>query len=107
MSKMNTTKNWKKLASIKTKEKAMRPIGKYILIDEVKESVKTESGLILGAEEANLLRYKKGFILEVGSDVTVLMKGDDIFYDSRAGYTMLIKEKMCTIIMEKDVVVVL
>ena len=41
---MNTTKDWKKLASIKTKEKAMRPIGKYILIDEVKESVKTESG---------------------------------------------------------------
>jgi co-chaperonin GroES (HSP10) len=85
----------------------MRPIGKYILINDIKESIKTESGLILGAEDANLLRYKKGFILEVGSDVSVINKGDSIFYDSRAGYTMLINEKMCTIIMEKDVVVVL
>ena len=41
----------------------MRPIGRYILIDEIKESVKTESGLILGAEEANLLRYKKDLYL--------------------------------------------
>jgi len=84
----------------------MRPIGKHILINEIKEEIKTESGLILGAEEANNLRYKKGLVIVPGTDVTVIKKDDTIFYDSRAGYAMIINEVLCTIIMEKDVVVV-
>jgi co-chaperonin GroES (HSP10) len=84
----------------------MKPIGKHILINEIKEEIKTESGLILGAEEANNLRYKKGVVIVPGTDVTVIKKDDTIFYDSRAGYAMIINEVLCTIIMEKDVVVV-
>mgnify|MGYP003629580804 CR=1 FL=1 len=84
----------------------MRPIGKHILINDIKEEIKTASGLILGAEEASNLRYKKGVVIVPGSDVTVIKKDDTIFYDSRAGYTMIINEVLCTIIMEKDVVVV-
>ena len=35
-----------------------------------------------------------------------LKEGDLIFYDKRAGYSMIIKDDVFTIIQEKDVVVV-
>jgi len=85
----------------------MKPIGKYILIKKVEEEIETSSGLLLSAEDANQLRYKKGKVVEVGTDVTVINKEDDIYYDSRAEYTMLIGSEAYTIIRETDVVVVL
>ncbi|MDH3876273.1 MAG: co-chaperone GroES family protein [Desulfobacterales bacterium] len=85
----------------------MKPIGKYILIKEIKEEVKTESGLLLSAEDTSNIRYKKGKVIAPGTDVVVIDSDDVIYYDSRAGYTMIIKEDTYTVISERDVVVVL
>tara|TARA_R100000935_G_scaffold30959_1_gene51418 strand:+ start:4219 stop:4476 length:258 start_codon:yes stop_codon:yes gene_type:complete len=85
----------------------MKPIGKYILIKEVVEEIETGSGLLLGADEVNQLRYKKGMVIFPGTDVTVIEQDDDIYYDSRAGHTMLLGDNTFTIIKEQDVVVVL
>lgn len=85
----------------------MKPIGKYILINTIEEEIETSSGLILSGEEANQLRYKKAKIAEVGTDVSNISKDDTIYYDSRAGYKMMINSESYTIIRETDVVVVL
>ena len=42
----------------------MKPIGKYVVIKTIEEELKTSSGLLLSAEDANQLRYKKGRIVE-------------------------------------------
>jgi co-chaperonin GroES (HSP10) len=85
----------------------MRPIGKYILIKKIDEEVETSSGLLLSADDIKDLRYKRGIVVEPGTDVTVISKDDSIYYDSRAGYTMMIGSESYTIIRETDVVVVL
>ena len=85
----------------------MKPIGKNIVIKIVEEEIKTNSGLLLSAEDTKSLRYKKAIVVAVGSDVSVIKNGETIQYDKRAGYTMLIKEEQFTIIQEKDVVLVL
>ena len=85
----------------------MKPIGKYILINAINEEIETSSGILLSAEESNQLRYKKGVVVGPGSDVVVICKGDTIYYDKRAGYTMMIGSNSYTIISEGDVVVVL
>jgi len=41
-----------------------------------------------------------------GTDVSVIKSEDTIYYDKRAGFTMLINNEPFTIIQEKDVVVV-
>ena len=84
----------------------MKPIGKYILISQVKEEIKTDSGLLLSAKDAQDIRYKKGVVVVPGTDVKRIMKDDTIYYDSRAGYTMVIKGEQYTVITEHDVVVV-
>jgi len=85
----------------------MKPIGTNIVIKTIEEEIKTASGLLLSSEDANQLRYKKGTVIKPGSDVSVIKEGDSIYYDKRAGYTMLINEEPYTIISQNDVVVVL
>ena len=85
----------------------MKPIGKNIIIKIIEEEIKTTSGLLLSSEDAKQLRYKKGEIVKPGSQVSVIKEGDVIYYDKRAGYTMLINDEPYTVISENDVVVVL
>ena len=84
----------------------MKPIGKNIIIHKIDEEIKTQSGLLLSSEDTNQLRYKKGIVVIQGTDVTVINSDDTIYYDKRAGFTMLINNEPFTIIQEKDVVVV-
>ncbi len=85
----------------------MKPIGKYIVIKTIEEEIKTSSGLLLSAEDASQMRYKKGLVIKPGSTVEVINENDEIYYDKRAGFTMLIENEPYTIISENDVVVVL
>lgn len=85
----------------------MKPIGKYIVIKTIEEEIKTSSGLLLSAEDASQMRYKKGKVVKPGSTVEVIKENDEIYYDKRAGFTMLIENEPYTIIFENDVVVVL
>ena len=85
----------------------MKPIGLNIVIKSIDEEIKTSSGLLLSSDDANQLRYKKGRVVKPGTDVSVITEGDEIYYDKRAGYTMLINNEPYTIITQNDVVVVL
>jgi co-chaperonin GroES (HSP10) len=85
----------------------MRPIGKHIIIRTIDEEITTKSGILLSAEDTEQLRYKRGFVVKAGSDVSVISEGDEIYYDKRAGYSMIIGNESYTVIVEKDVVVVL
>ena len=69
--------------------------------------MKTESGLLLSQEDANNFRYAKARVVKVGSNVDVIKDGDLIYYDKSSGHTMLIEDEPYTIILERDVVVVL
>jgi co-chaperonin GroES (HSP10) len=85
----------------------MKPIGKYIVIQNIDEEIKTQSGLILSGEDANQMRYKRGIVVESGTDVKGIDSEDEIYYDKSMSFTMVINNEQYTIIRESDVVVVL
>ena len=84
----------------------MKPIGKYLVVKDIQENVKTESGLILSGEDTNQLRYKRGMVIAPGTDVDAIEEGDELYYDKAHSFTMLINDMQYTIIQERDVVVV-
>jgi co-chaperonin GroES (HSP10) len=84
----------------------MIAIGKNIIIETVEKEVKTESGLLLSAHDANDFRYKIGKVVVAGTDVSAIKSGDEIYYDKNNSYTMVINDRPYTIIQERDVVVV-
>lgn len=84
----------------------MQPIGKYIVVNNIEEEAKTDSGLILSGKDMDNFRYKKAKVKASGTDVTHIKPEDVIFYDKSNSFTMLIQEEQCTIIREQDVVIV-
>jgi co-chaperonin GroES (HSP10) len=86
--------------------KIMKPIGKYIVVKDIQETVTTESGLILSGEDTNQLRYKKASVIAAGTDVQAIEQGDELYYDKAHSFTMLIDDAQYTVISERDVVVV-
>ena len=62
----------------------MRPIGKYIVLDQVKEEATTDCGLLLSGEDTDKLRYGRGVVVASGTDVEVISSGEELYYDKRA-----------------------
>jgi co-chaperonin GroES (HSP10) len=85
----------------------MQPIGKFIIVKDISETITTDSGLILSGEDANQLRYKRAFVIAAGTEVAVIEKDDELYYDKAHSFTMLIDNMQFTVISERDVLVVL
>ena len=85
----------------------MRPINKYILVSKIDEEIKTSSGLLLSAEDVDNFRYRKAQVIKPGTEVKDIKEGDVIYYDKRSGYSIILEDNPVTIILERDVVVVL
>lgn len=86
----------------------LQPIGKFIVIKIVEEELKTQSGMILSAEDSNQFRYKRAVVIASGTDVNKkIQENSEIYYDKTNSFTMLIDGGQCTVIREIDVVVVL
>lgn len=84
----------------------MKPIGKFIVVAHLDDEVKTKSGLILSGEDMNQFRYRRGVVVEPGTEVAHIVKGDKIYYDKAHSFTMMIGGSQYTILREADVVVV-
>jgi co-chaperonin GroES (HSP10) len=85
----------------------MKPINKYIIILPIEEEMVSASGLLLSAEDSKSFRYKKARVIESGTQVDSIKTGDVIYFDKTAGHSMMIGQETYTIIVERDVVVVL
>lgn len=84
----------------------MQPINKYIVITPIDEQVKSDMGLIMSGADVAKMRYKKAKIVKVGTEVNSVKDGYTIYYDKNAGFSMMVGDQTYTVIMEKDVIVV-
>jgi|TARA_R110000796_G_scaffold270_1_gene999 co-chaperonin GroES (HSP10) len=86
----------------------MRAVGKYILIEPVKEGeVSTKGGLLLAETHRDDIRYREAKVKTIGTLVEGVKDGDTIYYDRHAGFDMEVDKTMYKVIKEFDVVVVL
>ena len=85
----------------------MKAIGKYIVIEPIKEiDVQTKGGLILAEKQREDVRYRRAKVIEPGSDVSVLKKDDEIYYDRSSGFNIEINKEEYKVIKEFDVVII-
>ena len=86
----------------------MKAIGKYIVIKPIKEvDTKTKGGLILAENQREDIRYRRAKVIEPGSDVEVLKKGDEVYYDKAAGFNIELEKEQYKVIKEFDVVIII
>ena len=86
----------------------MKAVGKYIVIDPIKETdMTTKGGLILAEKQREDIRYRRAKVVEPGSDVKLLNKDDEVYYDKAAGFNIEINKENYKVIKENDVVIIL
>ena len=86
----------------------MKAIGKYIVINPIKDiETKTEGGLILGEKNREDIRYREGDVITIGTQVLGIENGDKVYYDRHAGFGIELDQKQYKVIKENDVVIVL
>lgn len=86
----------------------MKAIGKYIVIDPIKEvDTKTKGGLILAESQREDIRYRRAKVVKPGTSVDVIKKGDEIYYDRSAGFNIEIEKNEYKVIKEFDVVIII
>ena len=86
----------------------MKAIGKYLVIEPIKEvDVQTKGGLILAEKQREDVRYRRAKVIEPGTEVEVLKKGDEVYYDKAAGFNIEIKKEQYKVIKEQDIVIVI
>jgi co-chaperonin GroES (HSP10) len=62
----------------------MKVVLSNILVKEIKEDVKTQSGLYLG--DGQDIKFHKGVVQSVGEDITKVKEGDVIWFDRHRVY---------------------
>ena len=75
----------------------MKPIGKYIVIQTIEEQLKTKSGILLTATDAEEFRYKKGKVIKPGTNVNEISEEDIIYFDKSAGFSLLLNDISYTV----------
>ncbi len=86
----------------------MKAIGKYIVVDPIKEdNKKTKGGLILTEKQREDIRYVLAKVKAVGQDVNGIKTKNNIYYDKFAGTKIEIEDEEYQVIKESDVVIVL
>ena len=86
----------------------MKAVGKYIVIDPIKEvDTTTKGGLILAEKQREDVRYRRAKVIEPGSNVEILKTGDEIYYDKASGFNIEIDKNEYKVIKESDVVIIL
>ena len=86
----------------------MKAIGKYIVIEPLKDvEVKTKGGLLLAEAQREDIRYRRAKVITVGSDVNVIKKGNEIYYDRAAGFNIELNKEQYKVIKEIDVVIII
>lgn len=86
----------------------MKAVGKYIIINEIKEDIKkTEGGLLLAENHREDIRYRTATVKSVGTTVEGVEEGNTIWYDRHAGHNVELDNNIYSVIQERDVVIVL
>jgi len=83
----------------------MKAVGKYLIIENITEELKSNSGLIMTGEDMSNLRYRKSKVISAGAEVDCVKDGDIIYHDSRAGHKVKLDDKVYGVILEREVVI--
>ena len=85
----------------------MKALGSFVLLEEQKEEIKNDMGLIVTASSEQKIRYKLAKVVTIGKDVNGIHAGDSVYYDTAAGSDIRVNGKKLVVVHDRGVVIVL
>ena len=84
----------------------MKAIGSFVVVETEKEEVKNSMGLIMTEANEKTIRYKLAKVKSVGDDVTGIVVGDSVYYDSAAGSDIRIAGQKLVVVHDRNIAIV-
>ena len=85
----------------------MRAVGKYIIIEKSKNPEVSASGLEYSEEDTNKMRAHRATVISIGSEVSGINIGDDVYYDKARSFEQIIDGVEMTMTREVDIMVII
>ena len=85
----------------------MKAIGLHVVIKPINETELVAGGMETSESDKKKIRYKKGEVIAAGEQTENLSPKDIVLYDSASGHTALINGEQYTVMMHRDISVVL
>lgn len=85
----------------------MRAVGKYIIIEKSKNPEVSASGLEYSEEDTNKMRAHRATVISIGSEVSGINIGDDVYYDKSRSFEQIIDGVEMTMTREVDIMVII
>ena len=85
----------------------MKAIGKYLVVKAEADEQVTKTGLLITGDDQAQIRYQRGSVVSVGTDVKHISEKDVIYFDKRNTHPARIEGQGYQIVPESCVVIVL
>lgn len=82
----------------------MKPLRDYVLMGEVKEELKTDTGIIL--TQSVTVGNKPGKIIAVGPDVTDVKVGQHVICNWKASLAVEVEGVMCVLMKSDEIIAI-
>jgi co-chaperonin GroES (HSP10) len=83
-----------------------KAVGKFILIDPIKEEIKNSLGMRISEADSIHYRYRKAAVVSVGSLVESIKEKDLVYYDKSSEHSVIISGDPFSVVLERDIVLV-
>lgn len=89
------------------KKESARPLGENVLVETIKDDIKTQSGLVL-PETADQEKPQLGKVLAIGDSSKIkVSKGERIIFAKYSGTEIKLNGKDCLILKNEDILAVM
>lgn len=85
----------------------MKAIGSFVVVEQEKEEVKNNMGLIMTEANEKSIRYKLGTVVSCGDEVSGISVNDKVYFDSAAASDIRLAGQKLTVLHDRNIVVVL
>jgi co-chaperonin GroES (HSP10) len=83
-----------------------KAVGKYVLIEPIKEELKNSVGMIVSANDDFQIRYRKAKAVSVGPLVDCVSEGQIIYFDRSGSHEVLVNGQLLAVVAERDIALV-
>ena len=81
-------------------------IGKFILIEPIKEELKNDLGMKVSANDDFQIRYRKAKALNVGRLVDSVQEGQIVYFDRSGAHEVIVNGRILSVVAERDIALV-
>lgn len=83
-----------------------RAIGKYLLIEPIKEELKNNLGMKISGNDEFQIRYRKAKVISAGPMVNSIKEGQIVYFDKSGSHDVIVNGQTLSVVGEHNIALV-